>query len=278
MGALEYRPGISVLQTEKSLSLDELACECARLLATDHSDDLDELFAMGGSSGGARPKALMRIDGGEWIVKFPSSHDPASVGVQEFAIAKAAAKAGIEMPEVRLMPSARCGGYFAAKRFDREIDAHDGSPIKVHMISAGALLETSHRIPNLDYDMLLKLALRITGDMSQVEALYRLMTFNVLVGNRDDHSKNFSFLRGFGDGGEWRLSPGYDLTSNAGMNGEHFTTVNGKGKGITMQDVSEVGRRAGIRAATVRAVEDEVREVVDSELSEAVDLPSVPLR
>ena len=50
----------------------------------DYSDNLDELFRMGGSSGGARPKILTEIDGEEWIIKFPSSEDGKESGRQEY--------------------------------------------------------------------------------------------------------------------------------------------------------------------------------------------------
>ena len=59
--------------------LDDIARECANLLETDFSEDLDQLFALGGSSGGARPKILTEVDGEEWIIKFPSSVDSANI-------------------------------------------------------------------------------------------------------------------------------------------------------------------------------------------------------
>lgn len=46
--------------------------------------NLDSLFYMAGSSGGARPKILTQIDGEEWIIKFPSSGDPPDIGKQEY--------------------------------------------------------------------------------------------------------------------------------------------------------------------------------------------------
>lgn len=59
---------------------------------------------------------------------------------------------------------------------------------------SAAILETSHRIPNLDYDILMKLTLQLTKSMEECEKLYRLMCFNVFAHNRDDHSKNFSYI------------------------------------------------------------------------------------
>lgn len=63
----------------------------------------------------------------------------------------------------------------------------------VHAACVGALLETSHRTPNLDYDVLMRLMLCLTDDMEEVERLYRLIPFNVLVGNRGGHAKTLRF-------------------------------------------------------------------------------------
>ncbi len=59
------------------------------------------------------------------------------------------------------------------------------------MISVSGLLETSHRIPNLDYNDLMQLTLNLTKSFEDVEKLFRLMCFNVFSHNRDDHSKIF---------------------------------------------------------------------------------------
>lgn len=259
MGALEYVPEMPLASPATSTDFDELAQECANVLAADGSQDLDTLFAMGGSSGGARPKVLTRIDGDDWIVKFASSRDDRDIGESEYRYALAAKACGIDMPEVRLFPSKRCSGYFGVRRFDR-IPAASGAVRKVHMVSAGALLETSHRVPNLDYEILMRLTLRLTDSFEDVERLYRLMCFNVLAGNRDDHAKNFSYLYDESRA-VWTLSPAYDLTRNGGMNSEHATTVCGKGKHIGMDDLLSVGVKAGLSKPRARAIADEVRQV-----------------
>ena len=93
---------------------------------------------------------------------------------------------------------------------------------------SAAILETSHRIPNLDYDILMKLTLQLTKSMEECEKLYRLMCFNVFAHNRDDHSKNFTYLYNETED-VWRLSPAYDLTYSTTYYGEHTTTVDGNG-------------------------------------------------
>lgn len=256
MGALEYRPETTFEQREDAQDLDAIADECAKLMATDFSADLDRLFALGGSSGGARPKILTVIDGEEWIIKFASSLDNADIGLEEYRLSQLAKACGIDMPQTRLFPSKHCFGYFGVKRFDRT-----SAGGRIHMVSAGGLLETSHRIANLDYGLLMRLTMRMTDSIEECERLYRLMCFNVFVGNRDDHAKNFSYLFDRSSGG-WRLSPAYDLTENPGINGEHTTAVNGKGKGISIKDMAEIGMRAGMSRNSCLSIASSIRERV----------------
>jgi serine/threonine-protein kinase HipA len=144
MGALSYEPEFHLNHPEHDLTLDEIAKECHTLLKTEYSENLDTLFALGGSSGGARPKILTSIDNEDWIIKFPSSYDVPSIGKQEYDYALCAKECGISMAEVRLFSSELCPGYFGTKRFDR-VQNSSGEE-RIHMISASALLETSHRI------------------------------------------------------------------------------------------------------------------------------------
>ena len=75
MGALTYRP-VHQLQSEQvQYDYDRISEECRKILESEYSEDLDMLFTLGGSSGGARPKILVKIDGEDWIVKFPASVD-----------------------------------------------------------------------------------------------------------------------------------------------------------------------------------------------------------
>lgn len=262
MGALEYEPETRLASSSATKDFDSVAEECAKLLESEYTDDLDALFALGGSSGGARPKILTSVDGEEWIIKFASSMDPRSIGADEYRIARLADRCGIDIPETRLFPSKRCEGYFGIRRFDR---VHDGAGMRrVHMASAGALLETSHRIPNLDYETLMRLTWRMTDSEKDVERLYRLMCFNVFIGNRDDHSKNFSYVYDEGEGA-WHLSPAYDLTQNSGAYGEHATTVNGKGRGISLDDLISVGVEAGIARSAATSMARNMRALISSE-------------
>ncbi len=253
MGALTYKPEHR-FQTENDVSnLDILAQECSKILESQNSDNLDELFQLGGSSGGARPKILTSIDNEDWIIKFPSSTDPKNIGEKEYQYSLCAKNCGINMTETKLFPSEICSGYFGIKRFDRQ------SNKKVHMISASGLLETSHRLPNLDYNLLMKLTLELTRNYEDVEQLFRLMCFNVFAHNRDDHSKNFSFL--YDDNKkEWHLSPAYDLTYSFSFNGEHATTINGEGKNPNLDDILAVAKNIGLNEKSTKNIALDIQE------------------
>ena len=241
-GALEYRPVHSIRGSAPSGDLDRIAEECRKILSSEEPGDLDLLFAMGGSSGGARPKVMIRLDDGEWIVKFPSSGDPADIGQMEYEYNLCAAACGIRVPEVRLFPSRNCAGYFGTKRFDRE--RTPAWERKRHMASASALLEVSHRVPALDYTSLMALTWQLTKRADELLRMYTLMCFNVFAHNRDDHSNNFAFLC---DDGRWQLAPAYDLTYSHSVGGEHATTVAGEGRNPAMKDILAVAKKAGLR-------------------------------
>lgn len=253
MGALTYQPEIELEVTMRELSLDEIALECKKIFNSEHSENLDSLFQMGGSSGGARPKIFYQMDGEGWIVKFPSSMDREDIGRQEYEYSVCARECGIEMPETRLLPSGLNAGYFAVKRFDRE----QGK--RIHMVSVSGLLETSHRIPNLDYHILMQLTMSLTQDFREIEKLYRLMCFNVFAHNRDDHSKNLSFLW---KGGRWRLAPAYDLTYSNSIGGEHATTVAGNGRDPGRKELLEVAKRIGFDCAKAKQIAGDIQEIV----------------
>ena len=262
MGALEYEPADEAAEEVGNVELDSLSGEVDKILAGNDSDVLDELLKLNGSSGGARPKIVAYVSddrqqiihGGAnppagftpWIIKFSERHDKLNSGETEYRYSLAAKEAGIDMPPTHLFPSKNGGGYFGVQRFDRTPQG------KVHVHTACGLLHASHRFSCLDYENLLKLTLVLTRDITQAEEMVRRMVFNVKSGNRDDHSKNFSFL--LNKNFEWRLAPAYDLTPSAGINGEQTAMVNGKGRNITDDDLIAAAKVADIPASAVRSI------------------------
>ena len=273
MGALEYTPAAA--QAEEAVSvaeLDALAEESLRILrdAPVDAGQLDKLIQLNGSSAGARPKILVNVaddyrivphgagepQGTPWIIKFRSAHELPNTGLTEYAYSLAAREAGLDMPETHLFPSATSPGYFGVQRFDR---VHGQ---KVHVHTACGLLHASHREPSLTYESLLRLTLLLTKDIREVLKMVRLMVFNVRSGNRDDHSKNFSFL--LNKENQWRMAPVYDLTPSEGINGEQTCMVNNKGKDITEKDFLAAAATVDVDARAVR----EIIQQVDAALAE----------
>lgn len=167
------------------------------------SDDISALLKAGSSPGGARPKVLVQDENADlWIAKFPSVKDRYNIVPIEFATMKLAENSGIKIPELKLVD---CGGrkVLLVKRFD--ISEKRG---RYHMISFQTLLKADNWY-NLSYrdlgSIVRKYSCRPEKD---TEALYRQMVFNALIGNTDDHLKNFLMLH-TRDG--FCLSPAYDL-------------------------------------------------------------------
>lgn len=269
MGALRYRPEHPQrADGEKpAVDLDDLA-ESARLVLEDDADVvIDHLLALGGSSSGARPKALVgrSADGRRlvhgvddlppgvehWIVKFRSREDPPDIGAIEQAYALMAREAGIDMPETTLFPSARGPGHFGVKRFDR-----DGNR-RIHMLTACGLLHADHRIPSIGYADLLKATRFLTRREAEVDRMFARMVFNVLARNRDDHTKNHSFL--MAEDGTWSVAPAYDVTFSAGPGGCHALPVGGDVRDPGIAEIREVAAAAAIRASVVRDCIDRTR-------------------
>ncbi len=270
IGALVYRPELAADGQQEPIDLDRLA-DASRTVLEGKSDDLlDRLRAVGGSPQGARPKALVQIEtitgrltgaqherGPGWrhfIVKFSTLADFPDMGPVELAYARMAAAAGVRIPEVLLLPSLHGHGYFASARFDRDGDR------RLHVATAAGLLHADFRMPSLDYVDLAKLTVRLTQDHREGEQMFRLMAFNVLAHNRDDHAKQFSFL--MDRTGVWTLAPAYDLTFAHGVAGEHTTSVAGEGKTPTLAHMHKVADAAGLARQVADRILEQTREAV----------------
>lgn len=265
MGALTYEPETPLEKGMTGTDLDELSAECQKILHSEYSDKLDELYRLGGTSGGARPKIMTNIDGEEWIIKFPAHVDGENIGKMEYDYSLCAKRCGIIMTDTKLFDSQICEGYFGTKRFDRVATAERIE--RKHMITAAALLELDFRQPCMDYHALMKMTKILTRDNKQdVENMFRRMCFNVFAHNWDDHAKNFTYIHEMEKG--WRLSPAYDLTYSNTYYGEHTTTVDGEGAKPTEKDLLQVGLQAGLGKVKCQQMLNEVKTCVNEMLEE----------
>jgi serine/threonine-protein kinase HipA len=238
MGALSYEPENPTSMSHITNNLDEIDKE---IQATLDENDIyvDDLLVLAGSSAGARPKVLLHINGEDWLIKFRSHLDPKDISAIEYAYHLMAKEAGLIVPEAQLFPSRKGLGFFGVKRFDR-----NGNSC-IHMHTIAGLLHTDHREPSLDYESIMKATLYLTKDIRQCEIQYRNAVFNILSHNRDDHSKNFSFLMDIQ--GDWTISPAYDLTFSSGPSGEHSTMIMGEGKSPTKAHLLKLAGICNIR-------------------------------
>ena len=233
MGMLEYVPDLHEIETYEKIDFDLIQKECKDLLNSKDVKDINTLFSLAGSSGGTRPKALIKYKGKDWIIKFSSKFDPKNIAELEFKYMSLAKEFGIDIPEIELITSKKGNKFFLIKRFDRENNR------KIHMISVAALLECDFRAPCLDYNDLIKLTRILTNNDKDIIEMYRRMVFNVLIDNQDDHAKNFSFV--FDEAKKmYRIAPAYDITQAKTYYGEHVTSVNGKGREINDEDMINV--------------------------------------
>lgn len=277
MGALSYAPELLPEKDNGLIDLADIAEQSDKVLNGDSAEVLDALRIYGGSPGGARPKVTVAFsadmsvcqsgfksipDGfSHWIVKFRNNSrhgesDPLDSGRLEIAYADMATAAGLQMPPTKLITvtvNNRQEDYFAVRRFDREANH------KIHFLSLSGYAYANHRLPCLDYASgVLPAVKKLTRSDSQVATAFRLMLFNILAHNKDDHAKNFAFLRDAASG-TWQLSPAFDLTFNHGMAGYHTTSVNGAGQ-PKLADIQKVAEQH--RIADWKQILDEVRAAV----------------
>ncbi len=245
MGALEFEPNTTLKTAQEITDLNQIANEIEIIFKEEkESSCLEQLVQQAGSSGGARPKVFVNVNNESWIVKFRSSTDPMNMGEIEYHYSLVAKKCKIEMPETTLFENK----YYGVKRFDR----FAAKKILTH--SASGLLYASHRFPSLDYTELIKATLALTKNMEEALKVFRLMVFNVLTGNKDDHAKNFSFLYRKGN---WEFAPAYDLVPSNGFNGNHSTTISGSGN-PTKEQIFNVAQNCGLPQKNVTIIFEEV--------------------
>ena len=267
-GALRFVPADDIADDELPMpDLDRLQAEALAVIAGEPSDMLGVLQRLGGSAGGARPKAqvwLGKDDTGlatsqapgldPWLVKFRAPGDPEDIGALEAAYNAMATAAGIEVAPWRLLPSRTGPGHFASQRFDR--DAH--GPLHLH--SLAGLLGADPDGASVSYREYLRATQYLTRDVREVEAAFRRMAFNVIAHNRDDHARNHAFL--MNASGEWRLAPAFDLTFSLGPGGEHYLAVDGEGRRPTKANLLAEGKAAGLPAKRLETIVEEVASAV----------------
>ncbi len=232
--------------------LEHWASEAERGLPEAGSEEerwIAMLIAPGSSLGGARPKAnYADEDGALWIAKFPSREDRYDLGAWEYVTARLASRAGIEIPEPKLLALGAAHRTYCTRRFDRR-----GEERRLYA-SAMTLAGRRDNEPGASYPDIVR-AIESFGDPAAIEAdleqLFRRLAFNVLVANHDDHLRNHGFLR---TAAGWRLAPAFDVNPSP-YPGEHSLSIDGS---VRAADLDAVLGTAGL----YRLGEGEAEEIV----------------
>ncbi len=253
-GALEFHPDRSVMLEQDYVDFEKLAAEAERILDNDDytGEGIEEFQQRGGSPGGARPKIFVRCNDKEWMVKFRAKGDPKNVGEIEDKYSLLATECGIEMPATRLFE----GKYFGAERLDRTADG------KLHVITVAGLINADYRLPSIDYSHIFQACGMLTHSAAEMWKVYRLMVFNYLIDNKDDHAKNFAFIRRNDD---WHFAPAYDLLPSDGINGYRTTSINDSIEPVAA-DLLAVAETAGLNRRTAEKIFTEMKDIVNAGL------------
>jgi serine/threonine-protein kinase HipA len=287
MGALEYEPAFGRKGANEKIDIADLLDvankiyfhkENTALPLNDYHQSLSTLLRIGSSVGGARAKALIAVNeetqeikAGDilqegnfeyYIIKFDGLKDgkeiePGFYGILEYIYHKMAVDANIEMSDCKLITE-NGRSHFLTKRFDRK----NGK--KVHIQTLCAMTGVDFRQPNLiGYEDIFRVLSLLSADYREKEQLFRRMVFNALAFNRDDHTKNFSFMY---ENGIWKLAPAYDLVfaydpQNYWLK-NHNIGINGKNDNIAKEDLLAVGEKFGIKKAEriLRGIGEVVRD------------------
>lgn len=272
IGALEYHQSKEIPNILHNIDLEELAKVSDLIIKRKyeqsdylHSPEaLKNILTIGSSVGGAQAKILVAITkelrkenekilAGDIIHTIPVDyyilkleHDPTDIWYKEknyveFVYNQIARDSGINVADSRLILE---GGraHFASKRFDR-VDNE-----KVHVQTVNALTGFFGRNTDFSYENIFRVIELLGLPNSDKEQLFTQMVFNVAASNRDDHTKNFSFL--MNKRGDWSLSPAYDLTfpfdPYQSFVIHHKITINNKVKDILREDLIAVAKKVGI--------------------------------
>lgn len=172
---------------------------------------LEKALFHGSSIGGARPKALIEDGGTKFIAKFSATNDTYAVVKSEFVAMRLADRVGLNVAPVTLT-AANGKDVLLVQRFDRA--KVEGGWTRKAMVSALTMQGLTEL--QAHYGSYVELAqivrARFDDPQETLRELFARMTFNILVGNTDDHARNHAALW---DGKTLLLTPAYDICPQA---------------------------------------------------------------
>ena len=248
LGALEFHPSLYETDNYKEiLNVSQLYAESKKLLIEDYENNhnskltIKTLIAVSNSAGGgARAKAMVGFNPKDKTISltrkqgdFPKGYYPviikyddrdismyptlgkeykeASIPTKlEYLYHLFAKESGITMSTCELLEHDG-RSHFVTYRFDRRNNE------RFHMHSLSGMMHQNPQETYNDYMDMFRIAQKLNLPQVHKEQMVKIILFNAIFGNRDDHSRNFSFL--MNSEGKWAFAPAYDLTYTS--NGYH---------------------------------------------------------
>jgi serine/threonine-protein kinase HipA len=219
------------------------------------------LVAPGVTMGGARPKALVDVEGLPWVVKFADIGEPTDAPLVEHATMTLARMARITTAETRAIRLID-GHALAIRRFDR-VRAGDGTLHRIHAQSAHVALGAAGELSG--YPELAQLLRRrgVAGaNAEQMHELFRRMVFNILIDNTDDHDKNHVLLLRDEHNGQLELAPAFDVLPSGQALGYQQMRVGSDDADATIDNALSMCMQFGLKRDAALAEAREVAQVV----------------
>ncbi len=270
-GALDFQQSATeyISQGDELIPLGELAEVAERIESgAPLSPALERALLHGSSMGGARPKAVLAGGTQQKIAKFTSVSDSYPVVKAEFVAMELARRAGLNVADVGL-ETVLGRDVLLVNRFDRI-----GGGGRKMVVSALTILEL-HDADGMagryaTYpDLAFHIRSRFTHPDTTLRELFARITFNILVGNTDDHARNHA---AFWDGTQLTLTPAYDICPQGRVGEEAAQAMAFGDDGERLSQVARCIAHADIYHLTA----NQARDIVDHQIAVIEDeWPSV---
>ncbi len=244
--------------------LEELVEAAERLESGEpFSAELEQALFQGSAIGGARPKALL-VDGNrKLIAKFSSSSDYFPVVKAEGVAMLMARRSGLDVASTEVVNSLS-RDVLLVERFDRtEVLGQ-----RKMMVSALTMLELDEMMGRYATypafaDVIRE---RFVSAPDTLRELFGRITFNICVGNTDDHARNHA---AFWDGKALTLTPAYDICPQPRSGGEAVQSMAiGRDDKNPLNPLMKLSQLTTCVAAANEYLlsEREAREIIDLQL------------
>jgi len=234
VGALSFSLANEPLSVStKSPSVDRLSDFIAQIENNPNQSTLDAAS----SAGGAQPKFVLDDNGTGVIVKFPHKNELNDLAGLEAASMSVAKDIGLNVPYFYV---GTAGGrrYFKIQRFDLRPDGG-----RNHCISMKTLLSADGYYRKGYIDVATALKAHSYDPKNDCRLLFKQCTLNALLGNTDDHLKNFMMMH---DGKGYRLSPCYDILPNVKGSMDHVLSFDTDTLSPRLSELISLGNRMGV--------------------------------